>query len=55
VLAGSFGANEPAWVVAKGHEQRLAYVSEFIEHAKASGLVRQAIERAGRMGVAIPP
>jgi polar amino acid transport system substrate-binding protein len=54
VLAESFGANEPAWVVAKGREARLAYVSEFIEDAKASGLVRQAIERAGRSGVAIP-
>jgi polar amino acid transport system substrate-binding protein len=54
VLADSYGANEPAWVVAKGQEARLAYISEFIEHAKASGLVRRAIERAGRMGIVIP-
>jgi hypothetical protein len=29
---------------------RLAYISEFIEQAKASGLVQQAIERAGLPG-----
>jgi hypothetical protein len=37
-------------VVAKGQDARLAYVSEFIEDAKASGLVQQAIERAGQIG-----
>ena len=54
VLEESYGANEPAWVVAKGQEARLAYVSEFIEHAKASGLVQQVIERSGRTGVTLP-
>ena len=32
----------------------LAYVSEFVEYAKASGLVQQAIERAGRIGITLP-
>lgn len=48
------GTNLPAWVVAKGQEARLAYVSEFVEYAKASGLVQQAIERAGRIGITLP-
>jgi hypothetical protein len=39
---------------AKGQEARLAYVSEFVEYAKASGLVQQAIERSGRMGITVP-
>jgi hypothetical protein len=54
VLDEPYGANLPAWVVAKGQEARLAYVSEFVEYAKASGLVQQAIERAGRIGITLP-
>jgi polar amino acid transport system substrate-binding protein len=50
VLDDHYGANLPALVVAKGQDARLAYVSEFIEDAKASGLVQQAIERAGQVG-----
>jgi len=37
-------------VVPEGQSARLAYISEFIEQAKASGLVQQAIERAGLPG-----
>jgi polar amino acid transport system substrate-binding protein len=37
-------------VVAKGQAGRLAYISEFIEEAKASGLVQRAIERGGSGG-----
>jgi len=33
----------------------LAYVSEFIEEAKASGLVKQIIERNGLRGVQVAP
>jgi polar amino acid transport system substrate-binding protein len=50
VLADSYGANFPALVVAKGQTARLAYLSEFIEEAKASGLVQRAIARAGQTG-----
>jgi polar amino acid transport system substrate-binding protein len=39
----------------KGQAERLAYVTEFIEEAKASGLVKQAIERAGLRGVQVAP
>jgi polar amino acid transport system substrate-binding protein len=50
VLEGHYGANLLGMVVPKGQAARLAYISEFIEQAKASGLVQQAIERAGLPG-----
>ena len=37
-------------VVAKSQAGRLSYISEFIEEAKASGLVQRAIERGGSGG-----
>jgi polar amino acid transport system substrate-binding protein len=55
VLEDRYGVNRPAVVVAKGQAARLAYVSEFIEEAKASGFVRQAIERSGWRGVRVAP
>jgi hypothetical protein len=42
-------------VVSKGQDARLAYLSEFIEQAKASGLVQQAIDRAGLPGHQVAP
>jgi polar amino acid transport system substrate-binding protein len=42
-------------MVPKGNAGRLAYVSEFIEEAKASGLVKQTIQRAGLRGVQVAP
>jgi polar amino acid transport system substrate-binding protein len=53
VLEDSYGANFPALVVAKGKAARLAYLSEFIEQVKASGLARRAIERAGQPGYSV--
>jgi polar amino acid transport system substrate-binding protein len=50
VLEESYGANRVTMVVAKAQAGRLAYVSEFIEEAKASGLVQRAIERGGAGG-----
>ena len=50
VLDDSYGANFPALVVPKGKTERLAYVSAFVEQAKASGLVQRAIDRAGQAG-----
>jgi len=50
VLGGSYGANFPAVVVAKVQTARLAYLKEFVEEAKASGLVQRTIERAGHAG-----
>ncbi len=54
VLEGHFGVNLPAVVVAKGQRARLAYISEFIEYAKASGLLQQAINRGGQAGYQVP-
>jgi polar amino acid transport system substrate-binding protein len=50
VLGESYGANFPALVVAKGQTARLDYVTEFVEKAKASGLVQRTIEQAGQAG-----
>jgi polar amino acid transport system substrate-binding protein len=50
VLEDHYGANLLGMAVPKGQAARLAYISEFIEQAKASGLVQQAIERAGLPG-----
>jgi polar amino acid transport system substrate-binding protein len=50
VLDEHYGANLLGMVVANGQAARLAYISEFVEQARASGLVQQAIERAGLPG-----
>lgn len=55
VIEGHFGANLPAMVVAKGQTARLAYIGEFIENAKASGLVQRVIDRSGQAGYQIAP
>jgi polar amino acid transport system substrate-binding protein len=55
LLTDRFGVNLVAIAVPKGHPGRLAYISEFIEAAKASGLVKEAIERAGLRGVQLAP
>jgi polar amino acid transport system substrate-binding protein len=55
VLEDHYGANLLGMVVPKGQAARLAYISEFIEQAKASGLVQLAIERAGLPGHKVAP
>jgi polar amino acid transport system substrate-binding protein len=55
VLADRFGVNRVGIVIPKGNAGRLSYFSEFVEQAKASGLVQQAIERAGLQGVQVAP
>jgi polar amino acid transport system substrate-binding protein len=42
-------------VVPKGQAARLAYLNEFVEEAKASGLVKRAIESVGIQGVRVTP
>jgi polar amino acid transport system substrate-binding protein len=56
VLPDNYGTNFPAMVVAKGQDALLAYISEFVEQAKASGVVQRAIDRFGELGyrVAVP-
>ena len=55
VLEDRFHAVFSAIMVPKGQAGRLAYVNEFVEEAKASGLVQRAIERAGLRGVQVAP
>jgi polar amino acid transport system substrate-binding protein len=55
VLEDRYGANINRIVVPKGKAGWLAYISEFVEEAKASGLVQQAIDRAGPLGVQVAP
>ena len=47
VLEDRYGVNLVGVAVPKGEGGRLAYIREFIEGAKASGLVQRAIERFG--------
>jgi polar amino acid transport system substrate-binding protein len=55
VLEDYYGANLNRVVVPKGHAGRLAYVNEFVEEAKASGLIQKAIDRAGPRGITVAP
>ena len=55
VLDGRFLAIEQALGIAKGRDAGAGYLREFIEDAKASGLVARAIEKAGVRGVSIAP
>jgi polar amino acid transport system substrate-binding protein len=55
VLSDRFGVNSVAIAVPKGNAGRLAYIREFIEEAKSSGLVQRAIENAGLRGVQVAP
>jgi polar amino acid transport system substrate-binding protein len=55
VLEDRYGANLNRVVVPKGHAGRLAYVNEFVEEAKASGLVQKAIDRDGTSAFRVAP
>lgn len=55
VIEESFASISFAAFIPKGHAGRLAYVSEFIEEAKVSGLVQQFIERYGLRGLKVAP
>jgi polar amino acid transport system substrate-binding protein len=55
VLPDRYGANLIGMAVAMEQGGRLAYISEFVEEAKASGLVQRAIDHAGLRGVQVAP
>jgi polar amino acid transport system substrate-binding protein len=55
VLDGRPGMDPHAMVLPKGRNAGLVYARQFIEAAKAEGLVQGAIERAGLRGVAVAP
>ena len=55
VLDEGFADISFAAIVPKGQAARLAYVNEFVEDAKASGLVKHIIESLGLQGVKVAP
>jgi polar amino acid transport system substrate-binding protein len=55
VLEDHYGANLLGVVVPMGQAARLSYLTEFVEQAKTSGLVQQAIDRAGLPGHKVAP
>jgi polar amino acid transport system substrate-binding protein len=55
VLDGRFTAVDQAIGTPKGREAGAKYLREFIEDAKASGMVAQAIEKNGVRGVSVAP
>jgi polar amino acid transport system substrate-binding protein len=55
VLKGGFSSESVAIVLPKGRPAALAYVTEFLEAAKASGIVRRAFDRIGLKDVSVPP
>jgi polar amino acid transport system substrate-binding protein len=55
VLDDRFSAAEMSIVMPKGRTLALAYVGEFVEDAKKTGLVARAIETSGLRGVTVAP
>ena len=55
VLVDYYGANLNRVVVPKGRPGWPAYVNEFVEEAKASGLVQKVIDRDGTFAFQVPP
>jgi polar amino acid transport system substrate-binding protein len=55
MLDGRFMAVQQSIGVPKGRDAGLAYLRDFVEDAKASGLVARAIERTGARGVSVAP
>jgi polar amino acid transport system substrate-binding protein len=55
ILDGAFLHAGVGIAVPKQRPLALAYVSEFLQAAKASGAVQQAFERAGLQGLAVAP
>jgi polar amino acid transport system substrate-binding protein len=55
VLADRYGANINRVVVPKGRAGWLAFVNEFVEEAKASGLIQKAIERDSTAAFTVAP
>jgi polar amino acid transport system substrate-binding protein len=53
VLEDSFATISFAGCVPKGHDANLAYVGEFLEQAKSSGLIKSFIDHAGLRGMKV--
>jgi polar amino acid transport system substrate-binding protein len=55
VWESRYGFNSLGFGVPKGHAARLAFLSEFAEHAKASGIIQKAIDGSGWSGIRVAP
>jgi polar amino acid transport system substrate-binding protein len=55
VLPGYYQATGVSAAVPKGHAAALAYVTQFLEKAKADGTVRKALDHAGLPEAAVAP
>jgi polar amino acid transport system substrate-binding protein len=55
IVDGGFQQTGIAIAVPKGKPQALAYVTEFMQRAKKSGLVRRAMDRAGLQALEVAP
>ena len=55
IVDGGFQQTVIAIAVPKGRSAALAYVTEFMREAKASGAVRRAMDRAGMSDLAVAP
>jgi polar amino acid transport system substrate-binding protein len=55
VIGDAFTSISFAAFVPKGNNARLAYVSDFLEEAKASGLIKQFIDQNGLRGLKVAP
>jgi polar amino acid transport system substrate-binding protein len=55
VWEGRYGFNSLGIAVPKGKAARLAYLTEFAEHAKALGIIQRAIDRSGWSGIRVAP
>jgi polar amino acid transport system substrate-binding protein len=55
VLDGRYGSNLIGIATPKGRADRCAWISAFVEEAKASGLVQQALDRLGWRGARVAP
>jgi polar amino acid transport system substrate-binding protein len=53
VLGDRFGDIVYVAMVPKGNAGRIAYVSDFIEEAKSSGLVQRAMDQYGLTGIQV--
>ena len=55
ILDDAFLNSSTAVCIPKGKPEALAYVSAFVEEAKASGLVRKALDEMGLMSSVVAP
>jgi len=55
VLEGGYGINNAGIAIRKGQPERLAYIREFVEEAKASGVIADIITRGNLRGFRVAP